>query len=147
VKRRTLAIGGSFLVLVVLVVAGLFGGGNQSAGPGNVRASIVLGELVVADPDPARTPYDRDLYGRWADVDGDCLSTRHEILVAASRTEPVLSSNGCRAESGEWVDAYTGENVSPGPGEVLWKAQNVWNNDGDTAYLLNPSGQSTSISC
>jgi hypothetical protein len=30
---------------------------------------------------------------------------------------------------------------------VIWKRQNVWNNDGDTAYLVTPSGSVASANC
>jgi hypothetical protein len=32
------------------------------------------------------------------------------------------------------------DNVADDPNEILWKSQHVWNNDGDTAFLLDPSG-------
>ena len=32
----------------------------------------------------------------------------------------------------------------PGPGELAWTGQNVWNNDGDTAYLVNAGGDTVS---
>ncbi|MDH3189901.1 MAG: lamin tail domain-containing protein [Acidimicrobiia bacterium] len=31
------------------------------------------------------------------------------------------------------------DNLADDPNEMLWKQQRVWNNDGDTAFLLNPS--------
>lgn len=44
------------------------------------------------------------------DFDGDCQSTRHEILVATSRA-PVRFTNprNCEARTGEWFDEYTGK--------------------------------------
>ena len=76
------------------------------------RALAALEALVVADPDPQRPPYERDQYDNdgWADVDGDCLNTRHELLVAYSLDEPVL--DGCRVRSGRWVDPYTGDTLT-----------------------------------
>jgi hypothetical protein len=76
------------------------------------RARTELEALVVADPDPQRPPYERDQYDTdgWADVDGDCLNTRHELLVAYSLDEPVL--DGCRVISGRWVDPYTGDTLT-----------------------------------
>lgn len=64
--------------------------------------------LVVADPDPARTPYERDDYDGdgWADFDGDGFSTRQELLITYSVDTPVL--DGCQVTSGRWVDPYDG---------------------------------------
>jgi hypothetical protein len=43
---------------------------------------------------------------------------------------------------GGTVVVMTGpDNVADDPNEILWKRQHVWNNDGDTAFLLNPSGE------
>ena len=44
------------------------------------------------------------------DYDGDCQSTRHEILVITSRA-PVSYTNprNCEVRLGEWFDEYTGE--------------------------------------
>jgi hypothetical protein len=76
------------------------------------EARAALEALVVAEPDVARAPYERDDYdgGGWADIDGDCLNTRQEILISYSLDEPVL--DGCRVVSGRWVDSYTGETIT-----------------------------------
>jgi hypothetical protein len=76
------------------------------------EARTALAALVVADPDPTRAPYDRDEYDGdgWADLDGDCLNTRHETLIAYSLDEPVL--DGCRVVAGRWVDPYTGDTIT-----------------------------------
>ena len=75
-------------------------------------AGDALRGLRVAEPDPARPPYIRDEYDGdgWADTDGDCLSTRHELLVARSLIEPTL--DGCRVTSGRWIDPYTAGELS-----------------------------------
>ncbi len=52
-----------------------------------------------------RFDYDGD---GWADTDGDCRSTRHELLAARSETPVVHSPDGCRVVTGTWVDPYTG---------------------------------------
>jgi len=76
------------------------------------QALVALEALTVADPDLQRPSYERDQYdnGGWADVDGDCLNTRHELLLAYSLDEPVL--DGCRVISGRWVDPYTGDTLT-----------------------------------
>lgn len=72
------------------------------------RAQLARGEIVEAFGD---TPeYERDSYtgGGWPDSDGDCQSDRHEILIQESLVEPVLDADGCRVETGLWVDLYDG---------------------------------------
>ena len=41
---------------------------------------------------------------------------------------------------GESIAILTGPDASPAAGAVVWKNQNVWNNDGDTALLLQNGG-------
>lgn len=72
-----------------------------------VRQRLV--SLTIADPDPARGFYDRDSFGGWSDDDADCMSTRHEILVERSAVSVTLSTDGCRVETGEWTDPFTGD--------------------------------------
>ncbi|MFT6762850.1 MAG: hypothetical protein ACJAXA_001504 [Candidatus Aldehydirespiratoraceae bacterium] len=73
-----------------------------------LAAALDLEALVVADP--AREPYERDRYDGdgWLDADGDCLSTRHELLVSYSLVEPTLNADGCRVETGRWIDPFDG---------------------------------------
>ena len=52
--------------------------------------------------------YDRSLFGRWSDTDGDCQNMRHELLQERSTDIVTLSENGCRAVVGKWLDPYTG---------------------------------------
>ena len=58
--------------------------------------------------------YDRDAYdgGGWPDSDGDCQSDRHEILIKESIIETVLDAEGCRVETGLWIDPYDGTEYS-----------------------------------
>jgi hypothetical protein len=53
--------------------------------------------------------YDRSDWGHWRDFDGDCLSTRQEVLLSDGRDVEV---EGCRVVSGTWVDLYTAEIVT-----------------------------------
>ena len=60
-----------------------------------------------ADPTPG---YSRDKFGRgWDDADGDCMNTRHELLMAQSTSTVVRSSRGCSVTRGRWLDPYTGK--------------------------------------
>lgn len=53
--------------------------------------------------------YNRDDYlPDWADADGDCISTRHEVLIIESLSPVTMSSNGCSVLSGTWFDPLTG---------------------------------------
>lgn len=117
-----------------------------------------LDALTIADPDPARRFYERDEYGGWADIDGDCQSTRHEVLIDRSGVPVTFSANGCRVETGEWIDPFTGDVLTTADDATIdhhvplaeahragaWR----WNDDtkerfanDDTAGALNIVGQ------
>ena len=53
--------------------------------------------------------YDRDSYDYPADVDGDCVNTRHEVLASQSTVEPQMSGDGCYVSEGSWTDPYSGD--------------------------------------
>ncbi len=60
--------------------------------------------LPVAPEDTS--PYDRDRdFGDWIDADGDCRSTRHEVL-ASEGTGVTFSSSGCTVNGGVWRSFY-----------------------------------------
>ena len=65
---------------------------------------------LTVDIGEVNTPaYDRP--STWDDEDGDCISDRHEILIAqhleGDGSYPlVMSSNGCFVEAGRWLDPY-----------------------------------------
>ncbi|MGR4000253.1 MAG: HNH endonuclease family protein [Alphaproteobacteria bacterium] len=44
----------------------------------------------------------------WADNDGDCQNTRHEVLQEQSLIPATLDAAGCRVVKGLWIDPYTG---------------------------------------
>lgn len=56
----------------------------------------------------AKGDYARDAFGGWADFDGDCVNTRHEVLKEQS-TGQVVMKNRCSVERGRWLDPYTGK--------------------------------------
>lgn len=41
--------------------------------------------------------------------------------------------------AGTNLTIVTGEDAVEGPGQVVWKRQNVWNDDGDVANLIGPA--------
>lgn len=53
--------------------------------------------------------YRRSEWGPWADTDGDCLNTRHEILKERSRAAVAMARNNCRVTVGQWEDFYYGD--------------------------------------
>ena len=61
---------------------------------------------------PAPVDYDRDDWGsNWSDDDGDCISTRHEVLIVESLDPVGLSASGCTVTGGRWFAAFTGTYV------------------------------------
>lgn len=53
--------------------------------------------------------YDRDEWlPSWADADGDCQSTRHEVLIAEADGPITYGAGNCTVTSGVWNDPYTG---------------------------------------
>ena len=64
--------------------------------------SVQVGEVSTPD-------YDRP--STWDDEDGDCISDRHEVLMAqhldGDGAYPlVMSANGCFVATGRWLDPY-----------------------------------------
>lgn len=53
--------------------------------------------------------YDRSLFRGWADSDGDCQNTRHELLQSLSTGIVTLAANNCTVTRGKWIDPYTGQ--------------------------------------
>ena len=52
--------------------------------------------------------YNQSRFGGWADPDGDCRDTRHELLAERSAGRVTRSYNGCTVVRGEWTDPYSG---------------------------------------
>jgi hypothetical protein len=50
-------------------------------------------------------------------------------------------------EPGATLTVATGPDATTDANRVVWKSQNVWNNDGDTATLIGPTGETTSLRC
>ena len=53
--------------------------------------------------------YTREAFSHWIDEDGDCLNTRHELLLELSTGPVTMSDNGCRVIRGRWNDPYSGD--------------------------------------
>ncbi len=69
--------------------------------------SCVGGDAVEGRAD--RQTYDRASFGSWADADGDCRNTRHELLAELSTAPVQATGDDCRILRGRWYDPYTGE--------------------------------------
>ena len=80
-------------------VGGVCGGGS------------LVGELqrLIAPLDAARPAYERDLFFEGADLDGDCVRTRHEVLQQEALT---YSMTGCLVTAGSWFDPFTAQHFS-----------------------------------
>ena len=63
----------------------------------------------VSSPEANSSGYDRKAYGSWADTDGDCKSTRHEVLEQLNTGQLRYSANGCRVVSGRWFGVFSGQ--------------------------------------
>lgn len=51
--------------------------------------------------------YDRDTYDiGWLDLDHDCQSVRHEVLIAENVGAVQLDERGCKVLAGRWIDPY-----------------------------------------
>jgi len=80
---------------------------------GNENWVEELLSLLVLDNASAPVDYDRDDWGSgWSDDDGDCINTRHEVLLLESLSATSLSSSGCSVSDGEWYAAFTGTYVT-----------------------------------
>ena len=72
----------------------------------------LLSQLAISN-EPAPVPYDRDDWGSgWSDADGDCLSTRHEVLMHEAAESVFLRDDGCLVTGGTWLAEFTGTVVS-----------------------------------
>ena len=70
---------------------------------------VLVGSVMVADE------YNRNQqYPTWDDTDSDCISNRHEVLIAQHINDDeqnplILRGDGCAVLSGKWLDPYDDE--------------------------------------
>ena len=84
----------------------LFTKQDSSQLSGNWRAEL-LEELRIAEP-IYNIPYTREEWGSgWIDEDGNCINTRHEVLLEEAIEEVVFDDRGCKVISGEWYDYFS----------------------------------------
>lgn len=103
------------VLVVIAIVPRLTGSSDaDSTEVGSATWALeLLGALVVSDdPAPESQPYERDDYDSWIDVDGDCQTTRHEVLIEESvGLIEFTDDRQCKVASGRWVDPYRGDTV------------------------------------
>lgn len=117
--RRGQAVGIGGLV-TGLLLTGLAGPAAAPTVPPPLPAAVyqaplrtAIASLAVSDED--NRGYDRDRYfGDWADADGDCLNTRHEVLAQETQVPPTLGVGGCEISAGRWVSSWDNR-VHPSP--------------------------------
>ncbi|MFF3177920.1 HNH endonuclease family protein [Streptomyces sp. NPDC057900] len=83
-----------------------------SAAPAQAE-QIRLQDGIAALPLAAenRTGYERTKFKHWIDEDHDRCTTRSEVLIAESRTEPAIEG-ACKVVGGTWFSYYDGETVT-----------------------------------
>lgn len=74
--------------------------------PKGVRAPV---ETSKKPAKSSGSEYSREAFSHWIDEDGDCLNTRHELLLELSTGPVTMSDNGCRVIRGRWNDPYSGD--------------------------------------
>ncbi len=67
---------------------------------------------TTTTPPTTRVAYDREDWGSWADADGDCINTRHEVLILESLIEVEMDPSGCKVVSGRWFDPFLGTSIT-----------------------------------
>ena len=77
--------------------------------PTGVSAQPATQLSITVAAVPGNLPsYNRNNWPHWIDADGDCQDTRHEVLIAESRTSVTYkSSQQCRVDTGRWWGAFT----------------------------------------
>lgn len=95
-------------LLLLAALAGLVGVVPPPASAETTTARALLSRLPVA-VESGSTTYERTAFRHWSDADGDCLSTRAEVLVAESRVAVAYtSSSRCTVATGRWYSYYDG---------------------------------------
>jgi len=71
------------------------------------------GRLRAGEARDTVSAFDRNTYNHWIDADGDCQTTRHEVLIRDSQIGvDFRDSSECKVDSGAWIDPYTGNTIT-----------------------------------
>lgn len=71
--------------------------------------TIAQGVARIPTAAESNSGYDRALFPHWIDADGDCQSTRAEVLISERETDTPLtytSSSNCTVATGRWFSYY-----------------------------------------
>ena len=122
--------------MAVLLVASACSGGAETTTPAITVASTTISTTATLAPTATQAPtttttpptttsppttttppttrvaYDREDWGSWADADGDCINTRHEVLILESFIEVEMDPTGCKVVSGRWFDPFSGTSIT-----------------------------------
>ena len=99
--------------------------------------------------------YRREDWPHWNDLNGNCRSTRDEVLIRDSLEPVQLSGDGCHVVRGRWRDPYTGEEYRTPPDldidhrvpldEAHGSGGHSWSRDRRTAYANDLSDRRTLV--
>ena len=68
-----------------------------------------LSELKVSNHSNSSIPkYNRSEWNHWSDDDGDCINTRHEVLISES-TKDLIMKDKCNVATGNWIGLFTNQ--------------------------------------
>jgi hypothetical protein len=77
-----------------------------------LKNSSNLGKPIVpyVPPRTSGAPdYNREEWPHWSDLDGDCMNTRHEMLLEQADGDVNLSPDGCYVSTGTWNGPFSGK--------------------------------------
>ncbi|WP_069885941.1 HNH endonuclease family protein [Streptomyces luteocolor] len=99
--------------VTLLALPALAAGPAHAAPPAPAPHRLALTDAIKALPLAAesREGYQRTSFKHWIDEDHDRCSTRAEVLIAESRTEPVIEAR-CKVISGTWFSYYDGQTAT-----------------------------------
>lgn len=97
-----------FAPMIWILSAGYLFAHNVDNAKCHADASLKKHHCHSSGQEVAIRKYDRKLFGKWLDLDGDCQNTRHELLIKLSLHPVRFSKNLCRTIRGQWLDPYSG---------------------------------------
>lgn len=95
--------------VTLLLLASPFAKPAQAATTATFSGSIAQAVARIPTAAENNTGYDRTLFPHWIDADGDCQSTRAEVLISERETDTPLtytSSSNCTVATGRWFSYY-----------------------------------------
>lgn len=69
----------------------------------------VLGLVIDNQNSCRKVRYQRKDWRHWSDLDADCQSTRHEVLISENKGElKFKNSDNCKVATGLWISQFSG---------------------------------------